>query len=221
VHYPANSISAGAIVTPLTLTSTDAPCFCPATLIATPTGEVAVESLNIGDYVLTHEGAARKVRWIGRRKVSRRAANPLTCYPVRIRAGAIAEATPARDLLLSPDHAVFMDGVLVQAGALVNDVSITRESAIPASFTYYHVELEHHALILAEGLAAETFVDNVERMAFDNWAEYEALFPDGAPPMTEMDLPRAKSSRQTPRWIRERLMQRGLALYGWPVDAAA
>ncbi len=51
---------------------------------------------------------------------------------------------------------------------------------MPASFTYFHVELANHALVLAEGVPAETFVDNVERLAFDNWAEHEALYGAGA-----------------------------------------
>ena len=221
VHYPSSDATVAPVTAPVTLTSTDAPCFCAATLIATPTGDVAVETLAIGDWVLTHEGVTRQVRWIGRRAVARRFANPLTSLPIRIRAGAIAEATPARDLLVSPDHAVLVDGVLAQAGALVNGVSIARETDIPAVFVYYHIELDRHALILAEGLAAETFIDNVDRMAFDNWAEHEALFPDGAPPLQEMPLPRAKSRRQTPPAIRERLLQRGVALYGRPAEHAA
>ena len=111
--------------------------------------------------------------------------------------------------ITTPDHAV-----------LVNGVSILRETDMPAIFTYYHIELARHALVLAEGLAAETFVDNSDRMGFDNWAEHEALFPDGAP-MREMDLPRAKSHRQAPRSLRARLLQRGEALYGRPEVAAA
>ena len=72
---------------------------------------------------------------------------------------------------------------------------------MPATFVYYHLELEDHALILAENAPAETFVDNVDRMGFDNWAEHEALYPDGNP-IPEMPWPRAKARRQVPMNIR-------------------
>ena len=80
----------------------------------------------------------------------------------------------------------------------------------PKVFTYYHVELAEHALILAEGAAAETFVDNVARTAFDNWAEHEALYGDA--PIEEMPLPRAQSRRQVPGDISTRLLRQAARL---------
>jgi hypothetical protein len=76
------------------------------------------------------------------------------------------------------------------------------------TFKYYHVEVEDHSLILAENTPAETFVDNVERLAFDNWAEHEALYPNGKP-ITELPYPRAKSQRQVP--VSTRVMLAGRA----------
>ncbi len=185
-------------------------CFYPGTLVATPTGQRVVESLAIGDLVLTHEGAARPVRWMGRQTVSTVFADPLRVLPIRISAGALGAGMPERDLLVSPDHALLVEDILVQASALVGLPGITREEAVPERFTYHHVELADHSLILAEGVPAETFVDNVDRLAFDNWDEHEALYGH-LPTIPEMDLPRAKSARQLPRALRDRLAGRKVA----------
>ncbi len=190
--------------TTLTLLSTTAPCFCAGTSISTPNGTRLVEELAIGDTVLTPSGEVKTVRWMGRRVVDMKFADPLRALPVRIKAGALGNGLPVRDLLVSPYHAMFLDGILVQAGAMVNGSSIVREGNMPAQFTYYHIETADHALILAEGSPTETFVDNVDRMAFDNWAEYQAIAGD-AEPIAEMDYPRAKSARQVPASLRAKL----------------
>jgi hypothetical protein len=181
-------------------------CFMPGTAIATPTGAVAVETLSIGDLVLTSDGRAAPVRWIGRQTVSTLFADE-TRLPVRITAGALGDNLPVRDLLVSNDHALLVEGVLVQAGALINGSTIVRERNVPPVFTYYHVELDDHSLILAENVPAETFVDNVERYAFDNWAEHQALYPNGRS-VAEMDLPRVKAHRQLPLAVRRLIASR-------------
>jgi hypothetical protein len=181
-------------------------CFMPGTLIRTPSGEVAVETLKRGDLVTTTDGDAKPVSWIGRQTISTRFADPLRVLPVRLSAGALGDNVPSRDLLLSPDHALLIDGVLIQAGALVNGKSIMRETNLSEIFTYYHLELDDHSLILAENTPAETFVDNVERLAFDNREEHKALFPESNP-IVEMPYLRAKAYRQVPREIREKLAE--------------
>lgn len=197
----------------------DPVCFYPGTLIATPAGAVPVEALGAGDLVLTADGRQVAVRWMARQAVAIRFADPLKALPIRIRAGALGEGLPARDLLVSPRHALLVEGVLVQAGALVNGTTIARETDVPEVFTYWHVETADHSLILAEGVAAETFVDNVDRERFDNWDEYLALVGQ-AEPVTEMDLPRAKSHRQVPAAVRARVEARADVLRG-KVAAAA
>ncbi len=194
-------------------------CFMPGTLIATPAGEVAVETLKPGDLVLTSAGEAKPVNWVGRQSVARRFSDPLRNWPVRVKAGALADNVPSHDLLLSPDHALFIDGAMFQAGALVNGTSIVRETDVPEGWTYYHIELDDHSLILAEGAPAETFVDNVDRMGFDNWDEFEALYPEGKA-VVELPYPRAKAWRQVPKRIREALAARAATL-GYAMAAAA
>jgi hypothetical protein len=185
----------------------DVTCFMAGTMIGTPEGEAAVETLRHGDLVLTADGRALPVVWLGRQTVSTVFGDSARVLPIRIKAGALADNVPARDLLISPDHAVLIDGFLAQAAALVNGVSITRETAVPSIFTYYHIELEEHALILAENTPAESFVDNVERMRFDNGAEHLALYPEGKG-IGELAYPRAKSLRQTPAQLRLNLAER-------------
>jgi hypothetical protein len=100
---------------------------------------------------------------------------------------------------------------LIQAGALVNGTPIICETNVPTTFVYYHVEVEDHSLILAENTPAETFVDNVDRLGFDNWAEHEALCPNGKP-INELPYPRAKSHRQVPVHTRIMLASRAQAI---------
>jgi hypothetical protein len=146
-------------------------CFAGGTRIRTDRGETAVESLRAGDLVATvsgHGAPLKPVLWIGRRRVALAGhPNADAIAPIRIRAGALAENTPSRDLLVSPDHCMFLDGALVPARLLVNGSSITVETGL-AEVTYYHVELESHDVLLAEGAAAESWLDCDNRSWFEN-----------------------------------------------------
>ena len=194
-------------------------CFFAGTRIRTPDGEVAVETLKRGDLVLTTDGLAKPVTWLGRQTISTLFADPIRVWPIRVRAGALAENVPSRDLVLSPDHALFVDGALFHAAALVNGSSITREFKAPRVFVYYHVELEDHSLVYAENAPAETFIDNVDRLAFDNWAEHEALYPLGKT-VEEMPYARGKSARQVPMRLRAALAERARSLGLLAADVA-
>jgi hypothetical protein len=96
--------------------------------------------------------------------------------------------------------------VICHAGALVNGSTITRVplSEMGKTYTVYHIETEAHEIILANGAPAETFIDNVSRRCFDNFAEFEALYGD-VPEMEELPYPRAMSARQVPGRISSRL----------------
>jgi hypothetical protein len=199
-------------------TTTDFTCYCAGTLILTERGEIAVEDLAMGDVVFTADGGRQPIRWIGHRKIRTHGgrhlfADPLLVNPIRIRAGALGENLPRRDLRVSPEHGILIGDILVQAGALVNDMSVIREERLPEVLTYYHVELAEHALLLAEGVAAESFVGNVNRLSFDNGPEREAVLR-GAPLIAEMPYPRAQSHRQVPVAIHAALMDRARALMG-------
>jgi Hint domain len=178
-------------------------CFTAGTLIRTPDGDRAVEDLRAGDLVLTANGVARPIRWLGRNAVARLFTDDQR-LPVRIRAGALGENLPARDLVVSPGHAMLIADVLVQASALVNGTSIVRARNVPTTFTYYHVELDAHDVLLAEGTPTESFLLGAEDMAFDNWAERPAGMPAGP----ELAYPRVRAARQMPASIRRLIAQR-------------
>ena len=101
---------------------------------------------------------------------------PEAVRPVVIEAGALGNGMPARRLRVSPDHALFLDGVLVPAKALLNWTSI-RQDVAAASVVYVHIELARHDVIFAEGAPAETFLDTGHRGVFDNAAGGVAAHP--------------------------------------------
>ncbi len=154
-------------------------CFATGTRIATSHGAVAVEALREGDLVVTASGRLAPVRWLGHRHTRlARHPNPHDVMPVRIRAGALSEGAPSHDLVLSPDHAVLIDGRLVPARHLVNGVSVVQETR--EAVTYWHVELDRHDVIIAEGMACESYLDTGNRAAFENADGPAELHPDFA-----------------------------------------
>jgi collagen type I/II/III/V/XI/XXIV/XXVII alpha len=152
-------------------------CFRRGTGIMTPAGEVAVEDLRQGDFVQTHAGETVAIIWIGHRRIDCGChPRPRNVWPVRIRAGSFGDALPHRDLWLSPDHAVFVDGALIPVKYLINGTSIAQ--APMDEVTYYHIELPCHDVLLAAGLPVESYLDIGDRSGFANGGGRIALYPD-------------------------------------------
>lgn len=160
-------------------------CFLRGTSVMTPTGEVHIEDLQVGDLVETMCGDAKAIKWIGRRLYKK--SGPSwhdSIMPIRISRGALDLQTPHRDLYLSPNHALFVDGVLIRVKDLVNGISIA--PGLPADcdvIEYFNIMLDTHEVILAEGATAETFLlrtSNYEN--FTNFVEYERLYSADPPP---------------------------------------
>ena len=186
---------------PQTLGTTPA-CFAEGTRIATDTGTCAVEDLQTGDLVRTADGRLEPVRWIGRQTVLRIFGGHRAGL-VTIAAGTLGNDA---DLTVTGDHALLIDGLLVNASALVNGTTIRQVplADLPERFMVYHVETEAHEVILANGAPAESFIDFRSRRDFDNHAEYAALY--GAERIVgERPEPRISSARMLPPALRARL----------------
>ena len=135
------------------------PCFLAGTHIATDQGYRNVETLKRGDVALLANGELSEIKWVG----SRRQASG---HVVRVRKDALGRNIPVRDLVISDDHALFLDGALIPAGLLVNDISIVRDPV--SSVSLYHVELERHEILLAEDAPVESYLDTGNRRQFGN-----------------------------------------------------
>ncbi|MFN7306683.1 MAG: Hint domain-containing protein, partial [Acetobacteraceae bacterium] len=156
-------------------------CFAEGTRIMTPSGEDVVENLRAGDMVLAmRDGKAgfEALRWVGSMDVAvpRDAAMAAKTAPILIKAGALADGLPARDLRVSPDHAIDVDGYLIPAKHLVNGTSIVQE-AWCQRVSYFHLELEAHGLLLSDGLWTESYLEDGNRHVFNN-AALTGLFLD-------------------------------------------
>ena len=90
--------------------------------------------------------------------------------PVRIARSALAPNVPHADLYVTAAHSLLVDGVLVPAETLINGTTITRCELESDELEFFHVKLESHDVVYAEGAPAETLLD-VEESAV-NFADY-------------------------------------------------
>ncbi len=136
------------------------PCFAAGTLILTNRGEIPVEHLLADDLVIgMRRGKLAPVRRIGRYEVDLRSLpNPDAINPVRVLAGAFGPGQPNRDLVLSPDHALYVEGHLITVRHLLNGATIRQESC--DSIAYHHVVLDPHEILLANGMTAGSCLDS-------------------------------------------------------------
>lgn len=152
-------------ITTLRATASTVICYAKGTFIATARGLVSVEKLKIGDLILTISGKYEPLKWLGFRTVDcKRHPNQQEAHPVRIARDAFGLNQPVRDLYLSPLHSVYVDGILIPAIDLVNGDTVTQE--VRSKVTYFHVELPTHNAIYAEGLTAESYLDDNNRDFF-------------------------------------------------------
>jgi Hint domain len=173
-----------------------AACYCKGTFIMTSTGEVAVCELSVGDQVLTVSGAFEPVIWLGNSTINcERQLHQDKAYPVRIVKDAFGINLPTRDLFLSPDHSVYIDGVMIPAYCLINGTTITQERT-ETLVTYYHVELPQHQAILAEGLPAESYLETSE----ENRHFFKEATAGATSNVTKIDNQYPVCPENTPAW---------------------
>ena len=148
-------------------------CFLKGTKIETAEGERRIEDLAIGDLLPTMFGGPRPVQWIGRYSFKKSdPSNPWVnnALPVRIARSALAPDVPHADLYVTAAHSLLVDGVLVPAEILINGTTITRYEPESDELEFFHIKLESHDVIYAEGAPTETLlcIDD----SFVNFADY-------------------------------------------------
>jgi hypothetical protein len=180
-------------------------CFAQGTRIATNTGPVPVERIRIGGEVHTVLGGPGQIVWVGSRVIhGARHPTPETVWPIRIARGAFGENLPSRDLFVSPDHAIYVDHALIPAKYLLNGTTIRQVKR--RHIVYYHIELEQHDVVLAQGLPAETYLDTGDRAKFTR-GSVTTPHPNFTAQTWEMD----GCARLVVTGARLRAAQRGLA----------
>lgn len=168
------------------------PCFCKGTMILTESGEKPVEDLKVGDLIVTVGNGLQPVRWIGSRHLD---ASHLSAHkkliPVRIKAGALGENTPASDLLVSPQHRVLVRSriaekmfgsreVLVAAKQLVLCDGVDFATELD-EVEYFHILFDRHEVIVTNGAETESLYtgpEALETISLEMREEIFSLFPE-------------------------------------------
>jgi hypothetical protein len=146
---------------------TGVPCFLPGTHILTDKGEVLVEKLQVGDSIVTISGGRRRLCWIGQGHALATRGRRSAATPLIVRKGALADNVPHCDLHITKGHALYLDGVLIPVEFLVNHRSILWDDRAQ-EVTVYHLELDVHDVLIADGAPAESYRDDGNRWLFQN-----------------------------------------------------
>lgn len=144
-------------------------CFAAGTMIRTPTGETAIESLTEGDLVTDIDGQSHKIRWIGRRRLHLPKSGHFDKWrPVRIAAHAFGRDCPVRSTWVSQEHRILVESwrsslflhcetVLVAAKFLMNETAVTLDRSLD-EVEYFHLLCDTHVVLLANGMPSESLL---------------------------------------------------------------
>lgn len=188
--------------------------FLCGTFIRTPSGDVPVETLRIGDLITTPDSKSIKIKWIGRRKYSPPIPDNNDIIPILIKTDAFSPNVPDRDLSISPHHGIIVDTYIVPAGALINDLTIYQNTDI-ININYYHIHTEKHEIIIANNTPVETFVDVDNLRMFDNAEEFYSLYPESSMISEFFALPRLEFGAELERLRQKIFLRTGLIQTKW------
>lgn len=184
----------------------DPVCYLADAMVETVSGEKPVQDLQVGDEVITRDAAGnistQPIIWTGksRLRANKALSDDRSGFPVRIKAGALAEKVPHRDLLVTSEHAIFLEGHFIPVRMLVNGRTIAYDHSIEA-YDYYHFETARHSIVHVSGAATETFLDNGMRDQFSEQSQAEnGAVADGA---KQWGLDSAAPLCVTPEFVRD------------------
>ena len=199
---------------PLDVGDLGPPCFLHGTRIATPMGETLVETLKPGDHLLRADGGiSTLVRPLTGHLSGRTLRKCPKLFPVRIRAGALGAGLPRRDLWVTRQHRMLVQGPIVARMFGVPEVLVAaiKLTALPGisvdtsykKVSYTHLLLPEHEVILAEGAPTESLLPGpvaLQAMTPQQRRDLEALFPQiggaGFQPQPARPIPSGKQQTQ-------------------------
>ncbi|WP_405403640.1 Hint domain-containing protein [Paracoccus sp. Ld10] len=173
-------------LTPSRLNGMGIPCFCAGTMIRTPNGDVAVEDLRVGDLVETGDNGARPIRWIGGRTLDRvDLVMAPKLRPVRIRAGALGQGVPSRDLMVSPQHRVLVRSAIAQRMFGTTEVLVAArqltaldgvDEVAVDTVSYYHILFARHEIVFSNDAQTESLYTGPQAMKSLGQAAQDEIF---------------------------------------------
>ncbi|EUK17461.1 Hint domain-containing protein [Commensalibacter papalotli (ex Servin-Garciduenas et al. 2014)] len=209
-------------------------CFLTGTMIKMGKGDCAVEDIQVGDMVLTYDPQTKtkvkkKVVWVGHQtaRVNPKLTDDLAGYPVRIVKDAFKKGVPNKDLLITAEHCLFIDGHFIPARMLVNGRSIYYDYSM-TSYDYYHIETEDHSVIWADGMLTESYLNTGNRYGFNRDQKVVVLDPkvktweqDAAVPlMVERSVVEAVFNDLDKRAVKQKLLLRNERHFTFSNDPA-
>lgn len=183
---PASGMSGSRTALPQSGIERVVPCFTPGTAIATPRGERMVETLVIGDRVVTRDNGLQRITWVGERRLDldELKASP-ELRPIAIKAGALGNNQPERDMLVSPSHRMLIVSELAQLYFGQSEVLVAAKHLIALHgvevsnrpyVTYIHFMCENHEIVLSDGTWSESFQPADHTLKGFDQAQRDELF---------------------------------------------
>ena len=158
-----------------TFPSSDAPCFARGTLILTDRGEIPIENICMGDFVMTRDHGAQMVRWVGSRNITAPLLRLMSnLLPVRIQAGALGDGVPARDLTVSPQHRILVRSRIAERMFGASEVLVAAKQFLQIDgidiatdmkeVEYFHMLFDQHEVVFADGAETESLYTGPEAL---------------------------------------------------------